>query len=260
MHTIERIRRVVGYACAERRFPKSRPNVGAIAWRGKRTGKRRVPASAVIAVATSIACAGLPSAPALAQRFPMFGKGVDVLGLVDTITYEGPRGRTIYTEAINIHDRVQASVLVVDGGRQCFVNGAPTNVGLVFVRQGAYARSFTCDPERKGTASHGAEVTTSQSLRSTASVTGNVVTLNFSMTFASKGWENSPTGRLEGVSRIDVKGIVRLRFDGQTCTVLAVSREQVMVNDLRTASGAPYRETEARHRAVSPVTTCRLTD
>src|SRR5512143_2640264 len=84
---------------------------------------------------------------ASAQGFQMFGKGVEIWGFVDNIVRDGTRGKTTGREAVGFEYRIKAGVLVVDGGNQCFVNGAPTNVGLVFLRSGAYARSFTCDPE-----------------------------------------------------------------------------------------------------------------
>ena len=187
----------------------------------------------------------------------MFGKGVEIWGFVDNIVRDGTRGKTTGREAVGFEYRIKAGVLVVDGGNQCFVNGAPTNVGLVFLRSGAYARSFTCDPERKGTAPEGLEISATYTLRTTASVTGNVVTLNFSMANTFKGSGTSPReGRLEMFARSSTKGMVRIRFDGQTCTVLAVSTEQETVADLRPASGAPYRETEVRLRVPSPTATC----
>lgn len=164
---------------------------------------------------------GIGPAPALAQGFEMFGKGVTLNGLaqhrrLESNLVENEDERS----TIGLKLDVRAGLLLAVQ-EPCNVGGVPSPRAVVFRPKRPHSGQYQCDGERRGTASDYTERTTQYRFTSRSTISGGVVDLVARVTLdGTMHIHLAGEGDAHGSQQATNEFRIRLRFQAGACRIL----------------------------------------
>jgi hypothetical protein len=204
--------------------------------------------------------------PSTACAFEILRKGVIIEGgsihrrLVNRDTGEVIKDTTQETppeEASTFVVRGKLLVRTFSGNWRCRIDGRLTDIAIVYRLNGRHSGTVTCEPRREGTSIYWRQFAQSFSYVTTASVSGEFVTLVADYNERQHMTGNDGRGATNSVYTEVRKYRTRLRIRGNTCQVL---EDSFTANGTEAGMKQGYVENdeETRRALPTPPYTCRL--
>lgn len=193
---------------------------------------------------------------AFAQGLALFRSGVEI---TQSDTYESP-GRKPSSTTNTWRLEAKGNVLTFgafrpnDGARsECIINGAPSNMGLLFAPNKTMSGEFRCDRTRSGTQSHYADETRWIRYQTRMSIQGAIVSLSYQVQSITEKEATAGDRQAKETFSENTSYIYVLNLSGRECRVLRASGTGTYALNRWWVRGGSERHDETGTRRLNPL-------